>query len=276
MSRTPLFAAVKKALAVASHENGVVWPRSSALTRRQLLRLSAAAAGAPALAPVLDRRAYAKKPGPSSIAIVGVVVAGLTAAYRLQQHGAKPVLFEASNRWADACSPNTTSIKACSASSVANSSAPAMKIAEPRLRGRRGDADLTSVWRSPNSGLPAPSNGTFYSDLGFQNLWETSRVQPGEAGIITDYLGPNLDLATLNPRSTPSGPIFPRCRKKWPTASIPMRSRPGSGASIRSRLAAMPAPKRDNTPHCLTWWRNPRSTAVCYLPASIPWRSPKR
>jgi len=99
MSRTPLFAAVKKALAVASHENGVVWPRTSALTRRQLLRLSAAATGAPALAPVLDRRAYAKKPGPSSIAIVGVVVAGLTAAYRLQQHGAKPVLFEASNRW---------------------------------------------------------------------------------------------------------------------------------------------------------------------------------
>jgi monoamine oxidase len=45
------------------------------------------------------------------------------------------------------------------------------------------------VWRSPDSGLPAPSNGTFYSDLGFQNLWETSRVQPDEAGIITDYLG---------------------------------------------------------------------------------------
>jgi len=45
------------------------------------------------------------------------------------------------------------------------------------------------VWRSPDSGLPAPSNGTFYSDLGFQTLWETSRVQPGEADIITDYLG---------------------------------------------------------------------------------------
>ena len=26
------------------------------------------------------------------------------------------------------------------------------------------------VWRSPDSGLPAPSNGTFYSDLGFQNF----------------------------------------------------------------------------------------------------------
>jgi monoamine oxidase len=45
------------------------------------------------------------------------------------------------------------------------------------------------VWRIPDSGLPAPSKGTLYSDLGFQTLWETSRVRPGEAGIITDYLG---------------------------------------------------------------------------------------
>jgi monoamine oxidase len=45
------------------------------------------------------------------------------------------------------------------------------------------------VWRSPASGLPAPSNGTFYSDLGFQNLWDSSRAQPGDAGIITNFLG---------------------------------------------------------------------------------------
>jgi monoamine oxidase len=44
-------------------------------------------------------------------------------------------------------------------------------------------------WRGPESGLPAPSNGTFYSDLGFQNLWDSSRAQPGDAGIITNYLG---------------------------------------------------------------------------------------
>jgi hypothetical protein len=49
----------------------MVWQRSSALTRRQMLRLSAAAAGATALAPVLNWSAHAKKPGPSSIAIVG-------------------------------------------------------------------------------------------------------------------------------------------------------------------------------------------------------------
>ena len=42
------------------------------------------------------------------------------------------------------------------------------------------------VWRSPESGLPAPSNGLFYTDLGFQNLWDASRNQPGAAGIITD------------------------------------------------------------------------------------------
>ena len=104
MSRTPLFAAVKKALAAASLDQGIVWPRSSALSRRQLLRLSAAAAGAAALAPTLDWSAYAKEKKskgqkPSSVAIIGGGVAGLTAAYRLQQAGAKPVLFEASNRW---------------------------------------------------------------------------------------------------------------------------------------------------------------------------------
>ena len=100
MSRTPLFGAVKKAFARASHENGIVWPRSSALTRRRLLRLSAAAAGAAALAPVINWRARAEEKGkPPSIAIVGGGAAGLTAAYRLQAADVKPVIFEASNRW---------------------------------------------------------------------------------------------------------------------------------------------------------------------------------
>ncbi|MGB6702750.1 flavin monoamine oxidase family protein, partial [Methyloceanibacter sp.] len=105
MSRTPLFAAVQKALARSLRDSSVVWPQSSALTRRKLLRLSAAAAGAAALSPVFEWSAYAKKKkrhgkhGPYSIAIIGGGVAGLTAAYRLQVAGAKPVVFEASNRW---------------------------------------------------------------------------------------------------------------------------------------------------------------------------------
>ena len=100
MSRTPLFAAIKKALARSLHDEGLVLPRSSALTRRRLLRLSAAAAGAAALSPVLDWSAHAKaKPPKGPVAIIGGGVAGLTAAYRLHQAGAKPVVFEASNRW---------------------------------------------------------------------------------------------------------------------------------------------------------------------------------
>ena len=99
MSRTPLFAAVKKALAVTCQDRGLVLPRSSALSRRRLLRLSAAAAGAAALSPVLDWSAFAKDKAPPSIAIVGGGVAGLTAAYRLQAVGVKPILFEASSRW---------------------------------------------------------------------------------------------------------------------------------------------------------------------------------
>src|SRR5262249_31004380 len=100
MSRTPLFAAVKKALALASRDNSIVWPGSSALTRRRMMELSAAAAGAAVLSPVLDWSAYAKKEqlkGP--IGIVGGGVAGLTAAYRLHQAGRTPTVFEASNRW---------------------------------------------------------------------------------------------------------------------------------------------------------------------------------
>ena len=100
MSRTPLFAVVRRALALASRDNSIVWPRSSALTRRRMMGLSAAAAGAAVLSPALDWSAYAKEEQlKGRIGIVGGGVAGLTAAYRLQKHLAQPVLFEASNRW---------------------------------------------------------------------------------------------------------------------------------------------------------------------------------
>jgi monoamine oxidase len=54
------------------------------------------------------------------------------------------------------------------------------------------------VWRSAEAGFPAPSNGAFYADVGFQTLWEESRAQPGEAGIITDFLGGKAGLAEEN------------------------------------------------------------------------------
>ena len=99
MSRTPLFAAIQKALARSARDAGIKLPTSSVLTRRRLLRLSAAAAGAAALSPAFKWNAYAKEEVPRSIAIIGGGVAGLTAAYRLQAAGMKPIVFEASNRW---------------------------------------------------------------------------------------------------------------------------------------------------------------------------------
>jgi len=100
MSRTPLFAAVRKALALASRDAGIGLPRTSALTRRRMMQLSAAAAGAAALTPVLDWSAYAKQERPKGpIAIIGGGVAGLTAAYRLHEEGRTPIVYEASNRW---------------------------------------------------------------------------------------------------------------------------------------------------------------------------------
>jgi monoamine oxidase len=98
MPRSPLFAAARKALAASTRDLAIALPQSSALTRRRLLRLSAAAASAAALSPALRWSASAAETAPS-VAIVGGGVAGLTAAYRLQAAGAKPVLFEASNRW---------------------------------------------------------------------------------------------------------------------------------------------------------------------------------
>ena len=79
MSRTPLFAAIQKALARSARDAGIILPQSSALTRRRLLRLSAAAAGATALSPVFKWSAHAKEEALRSIAIIGGGVAGLTA-----------------------------------------------------------------------------------------------------------------------------------------------------------------------------------------------------
>ncbi len=44
------------------------------------------------------------------------------------------------------------------------------------------------TWRH-NAAFPVPSDGSFFTDLGIQCVWETSRGQQGEAGILTNYLG---------------------------------------------------------------------------------------
>jgi monoamine oxidase len=52
-------------------------------------------------------------------------------------------------------------------------------------------------WRS----APVLSDGSTYSDVGYEQSWETSRLQPGTSGIITQYVGgqKGLDLGQGTP-----------------------------------------------------------------------------
>ena len=44
-------------------------------------------------------------------------------------------------------------------------------------------------WRNPALKLPAPSNGSIFTDLPLQCTWESSRGQAGLSGILTNFLG---------------------------------------------------------------------------------------
>ncbi len=52
------------------------------------------------------------------------------------------------------------------------------------------------IWREKEAGLPVSSNGTFYSDLPFQQIWDTSRGQAGKAGILTNFFAGKTDKAS--------------------------------------------------------------------------------
>jgi monoamine oxidase len=55
-------------------------------------------------------------------------------------------------------------------------------------------ATSSRVWRTREAGLPAPSNGSVYTDLPFQQVWETSRGQDGASGLLTNFLAPPASL----------------------------------------------------------------------------------
>jgi monoamine oxidase len=47
-------------------------------------------------------------------------------------------------------------------------------------------------WRKPLAGRTAICNGNVYADLPFQTVWETSRGQEGQSGILTNFMGGSL------------------------------------------------------------------------------------
>ncbi|HKW58257.1 MAG TPA: NAD(P)/FAD-dependent oxidoreductase [Candidatus Dormibacteraeota bacterium] len=54
----------------------------------------------------------------------------------------------------------------------------------------------TRFWNT--SGPWGIGNGTTYSDTGYQNTWEATRAQDGTTGIIVDYTGGGVPLASFN------------------------------------------------------------------------------
>jgi monoamine oxidase len=102
-------------------------------------------------------------------------------------------------------------------------------------RGRNDKLQLQfrdRVWN--NRGVwPGISNGSSYSDTGYQNTWDVSRGQPGASGILVDYTGG--DVAGAFRASTPYAdasassqvttyaraflkklePVFPGITKRW-------------------------------------------------------------
>ena len=85
-------------------------------------------------------------------------------------------------------------------------------------------------WRNGDLKLPAPSNGSVFTDRPFQCTWETSRGQIGQRGILTNFLGGNAALELTPERYTTFRAdldlVFPRIQEKfdghravmsWPT-----------------------------------------------------------
>lgn len=71
-------------------------------------------------------------------------------------------------------------------------------------------------FQSPTHRIPS-SNGSVYTDLSVQNLWETSRTQTGRSGILTVFLGgqsgANLNVSHPNAHLVEIDRIFPGTRR---------------------------------------------------------------
>src|SRR5690606_34632946 len=102
------------------------------------------------------------------------------------------------------------------------------------------------------------SAGATYSDLPLQTTWETSRMQPGQAGILTNFVGGQhgLDIGQGSPRqqadaaSSQLEAIFPgiaaaragmrEARFHWPSHPWSLGSyacfRPGQWTTLRGAI----------------------------------------
>ena len=126
------------------------------------------------------------------------------------------------------------------------------------------------VWRSPESDFPhhrmAPSIPISASRM----LWDSSRAQPGDAGIITDFLGGKAGLADPASAIETFRDGLPKMSPKMAESLDPAAVTVWFWATYPYTLGSYASAKSDNTPRCWRWRRNRLLTAACNLPASIP------
>lgn len=77
-------------------------------------------------------------------------------------------------------------------------------------RGHNGKLQLQFTSRGWNGAGPWPgkSNGSSYSDTGYQNTWDVTRAQPGDPGILVLYSGGSVTdgMRTTSPFATATDP----------------------------------------------------------------------
>ncbi len=85
----------------------------------------------------------------------------------------------------------------------------------------------TRLWNQP--GQWGIGTGTSYSDTGYQNTWDVTRAQDGSTGILVDYTGggvplasftgdpedPNVAVSFAKTFLTQIEPVFPGITKQW-------------------------------------------------------------
>lgn len=99
-------------------------------------------------------------------------------------------------------------------------------------------------WTSALPGLPAPMTGSLYSARGFQQVWESSIGQPGDGGVITNYLAgaparseEATVLATLERGLKALSPDLANALSPRMRASFFWANHPHTGASYSGALA---------------------------------------
>ena len=97
----------------------------------------------------------------------------------------------------------------------------------------------TRYWNT--SGPWGVGNGSTYADTGYQNTWEVTRAQGGATGILVDYTGGGVPLASFNGNAgdpkvaakfaqtflTQIEPVFPGITKQWngrATLDVPLNN----------------------------------------------------